>query len=163
VRLSELLLEQFIASFKSAPAELILDFDATDNPLHGQQLLCAYLRESRIDATKRNAAILKLLVRRLRQVWPDVRIVFRGDCGFCRQRIINWCERSGVRYIIGLARNARLSSGASDLCGRQRASARTFGVSSSLRVRFKVMCRYSLPASFPRKRESRRCIEWNHP
>ena len=83
---------------------MILDFDATDNPLHGQQegrffhgyydsycylplyvfcgqqLLCAYLRESRIDAAKHSAAILKLLVRRLRQVWPDVRITFRGDC-----------------------------------------------------------------------------------
>lgn len=45
---------------------------------------------------------------RLRQKWPQVRIVFRGDSGFCRQRILNWCERAGVRYIVGLARNARL-------------------------------------------------------
>jgi hypothetical protein len=133
VRLSELLVEQFIASFKSAPEELVLDFDATDNPLHGQQeqrfhgyydcycylplyvfcgqqLLCAYLRPSRIDAAKHAAAILKLLVRRLRQAWPEVRIIFRGDSGFCRQRIINWCERSGVHYIVGLARNARLEA-----------------------------------------------------
>ena len=56
------------------------------------------------------AAILKLLVRRLRQTWPEVRIIFRGDSGFCRQRIINWCERSGVHYIIGLARNAKLEA-----------------------------------------------------
>jgi len=134
VRLSELLVEQFIASFKLVPSELVLDFDATDNPLHGQQegrffhgyydcycylplyvfcgqqLLCAYLRPSRIDAAKHAAAILKLLVRRLREVWPDVRIVLRGDSGFCRQRLINWCERSGVHYIIGLARNARLEA-----------------------------------------------------
>jgi hypothetical protein len=134
VRLSELLLEQFIASFECAPEELVLDFDATDNPLHGQQqervfhgyydcycylplyvfcgqqLLCAYLRPSRIDAAKHAAAILKLLVRRLRQVWPAVRIIFRGDSGFCRQRIVNWCERSNVHYIIGLARNAKLEA-----------------------------------------------------
>ncbi len=134
VRLSELLVEQFIASFEQAPEELVLDFDATDNPLHGQQegrffhgyydcycylplyvfcgqqLLCAYLRPSRIDAARHAAAILKLLVRRLRQAWPQVRIVFRGDSGFCRQRIINWCERAGVHYIIGLARNARLEA-----------------------------------------------------
>lgn len=134
VRLSELLVEQFIASFKVPPEELVLDFDATDNPLHGQQegrffhgyydcycylplyvfcgqqLLCAYLRESRIDAARHAAAILKLLVRRLRQVWPQVRIVFRGDSGFCRQRIINWCERANVHYIIGLARNPRLEA-----------------------------------------------------
>jgi hypothetical protein len=134
VRLHRLLIEQFIASFKSAPKELVLDFDATDNPLHGQQeqrffhgyydsycylplyvfcgqqLLCAYLRPSRIDAAQHCAAILKLLVRRLRQAWPDVRIIFRGDSGFCRQRVINWCERSGVHYIIGLARNPRLEA-----------------------------------------------------
>jgi Transposase DDE domain group 1 len=134
VRLSQLLVEQFIASFEQPPEELVLDFDATDAPLHGQQeqrffhgyydsycylplyvfcgqqLLCAYLRPSRIDAAQHAAAILKLLARRLRQVWPAVRIVFRGDSGFCRQRLINWCERSGVHYLIGLARNARLEA-----------------------------------------------------
>jgi len=76
----------------------------------GQQLLCAYLRPSRIDGAQHAAAILKLLVRRLRQSWPNVRIVLRGDSGFCRQRIINWCERAGVHYIVGLARNARLQA-----------------------------------------------------
>lgn len=131
-RLHEVLVDQFIASFKTAPEELVLDFDATDNPLYGQQegrffhgyydsycylplyvfcgqqLLCAYLRPSRIDGAKHAAAIFKLLVKRLRQQWPAVRIVFRGDSGFCRQRIINYCERADVNYIIGLARNARL-------------------------------------------------------
>lgn len=131
-RLHEVLVEQFIASFKTAPEELVLDFDATDNPLYGQQegrffhgyydsycylplyvfcgqqLLCAYLRPSRIDGAKHAAAILKLLVTRLRQHWPQVRIVFRADSGFCRQPIINYCERSCVNYIIGLARNPRL-------------------------------------------------------
>ena len=71
----------------------------------GQQLLCAYLRPSRIDGARHAAAILKLLVTRLRQKWPVVRIVFRADSGFCRQRILNYCERAGVHYIIGLARN----------------------------------------------------------
>lgn len=132
VRLHQVLVEQFIASFKSEPKELVLDFDATDNPLHGQQegrffhgyydaycylplyvfcgqqLLCAYLRPSRMDGAKHAAAILKLLVTRLRQQWPAVRIIFRGDSGFCRQRILNYCERADVHYIVGLARNARL-------------------------------------------------------
>jgi hypothetical protein len=76
----------------------------------GQQLLCAYLRASRIDGAKHAGAILKLLVKRLRQQWPQVRIIFRGDSGFCRQRIINYCERCSVNYIIGLARNPRLQS-----------------------------------------------------
>ena len=69
-RLHEVLVEQFIASFKTAPEELVLDFDATDNALYGQQLLCAYLRPSRIDGAKHAAVILKLLVTRLRQKWP---------------------------------------------------------------------------------------------
>jgi hypothetical protein len=130
--LHQVLVDQFIASFKSAPEELILDFDATDNPLYGQQesrffhgyydsycylplyvfcgqqLLCCYLRPSRIDGAKHSAAILRLLVKRLRAAWPQVRIVFRGDSGFCRARIINYCERSEVNYIVGLARNPRL-------------------------------------------------------
>lgn len=133
-KLHQVLVEQFIKSFETPPEELILDFDATDNPLYGQQeerffhgyydsycylplyvfcgqqLLCAYLRPSRIDGARHAAAILKLLVQRLRKVWPQVRIVFRGDSGFCRQRIINYCERANVHYIIGLARNARLQA-----------------------------------------------------
>ena len=76
----------------------------------GQQLLCAYLRPSCIDGARHAAAILKLLVRRLRQEWPDVRSIFRGDSGFCRARIINWGERADVHYIVGLARNARLQA-----------------------------------------------------
>jgi hypothetical protein len=133
-RLHRVLVEQFVASFKNAPEEWVLDFDATDNPLYGQQeggffhgyydsycylplyvfcgqqLLCAYLRPSRIDGARHAAAILELLVRRMRQAWPNVRIIFRGDSGFCRQLIINWCERSGVHSIVGVARNARLEA-----------------------------------------------------
>ena len=113
VRLHRLLVDQFVASFKTAPKELVPDFDATDNPLHGQQeqrffhgyydsycyvpmyvfcgqqLLCAYLRPSRIDAAQHTAAILKLLVDRLRQTRPEVRIIFRGGSDLCRPRAIN--------------------------------------------------------------------------
>ena len=126
------LVEQFIASFAVAPEALILDFDATDDPVHGQQagrffhgyyghycflplyvfcgeqLLVSYLRPSNIDAATHSAAIFKLLVRRLRQAWPGVRILFRGDSGFCRQRLLNWCERHGCHYMLGLAKNSRL-------------------------------------------------------
>jgi hypothetical protein len=126
------LVEKFIASHERAPEELIVDIDASDVPLHGQQerhefhayydhhcylplyvfcgqaLLVSYLRRSRIDAAKHAAAVIRLLVGRLRRAWPAVRIVVRGDSGFCRQRLIRWCERAGVGYLIGLARNARL-------------------------------------------------------
>ena len=117
----------------------ILDFDATDDPVHGnqekrffhgyydhycflplyvfcgEQLLCAYLRPSKIDGAKHAWAILSLLVKRIRQSWPDVRIIFRGDSGFCRHRMLSWCERKGVRYIVGIAKNVRLNTLASDL------------------------------------------------
>ncbi len=68
------------------------------------------MRPSCIDGARHAAAILKLLVKRLRQTWPTVRIILRGHSGFCRQRIMNWCERAGVHYIVGLARNARLEA-----------------------------------------------------
>jgi len=132
VATSRILVEQFIASFKEAPTELIFDFDATDDIVHGnqdgrhfstyydnycflplyvfcgEQLLVAYLRPAKKDAALHAAAILKLLVTRLRQVWPDVRILFRGDSGFCRPRLMNWCERNAVDYVVGLAKNSRL-------------------------------------------------------
>jgi hypothetical protein len=131
-RMAEVLVEAFIASHDTPPKELILDFDATDDAVHGnqqgrffhgyydhycflplyvtcgQQLLVAYLRPSNIDAARHSRAILKLLVRRLRRQWPEVRILFRADSGFCRWRLLRWCDRHGVDYIIGLAKNARL-------------------------------------------------------
>jgi hypothetical protein len=126
--------ESFIDSFKGQPApkELILDFDATDDIIHGhqegrffqgyynhycflplyvfcgQQLLVAYLRPSNIDGAKHTWAILSLLVKRIRQEWPEVRIIFRGDAGFCRWRMLRWCDRHEVGYIVGIAKNAVL-------------------------------------------------------
>jgi hypothetical protein len=129
-KMAEVFVEQFIQSYDQPPTELILDFDATDDPLHGQQegrffhgfydgycylplyvfcgdrLLTAYLRPSNIDAAKHSRAVLKLLVKRLRRAWPGVRIVVRADSGFCRWRLLRWCERHDVHYLIGLARNA---------------------------------------------------------
>jgi len=126
------LIDQFIASHKTAPEELVLDIDASDVPLHGNQelsqfhayydhhcylplyvfcgqaMLACYLRPSKIDGAKHAAALIKLLVTRLRKNWPTTRFIVRGDSGFCRRRLLQWCERSGVGYVIGLARNARL-------------------------------------------------------
>jgi DDE family transposase len=131
--LHAVIVERFIASFKEAPSELVLDFDATDDPVHGrqegrffhgyydqycflplyvfcgEQLLVAYLRPSKIDAAKHAWAILALLVRRLRQAWPLVQIILRADSGFCRQRMLAWCERHDVGYVVGLAKNSRLN------------------------------------------------------
>jgi len=134
IRMNALLVEMFIESFDAPPEEIVLDFDATDDPLHGDQigrffhgyydcycflplyvfcgdqLLCAYLRSSKIDGAKHAWAILALLTKRLREIWPDVKITFRGDSGFCRWRMLRWCDNNGVRYIVGLAKNKRLTA-----------------------------------------------------
>ncbi len=130
--LNRVLVDQFVASHSKTPEELILDIDASDIPLHGDQegkefhayydhhcylplyvycgksLLACILRNSRIDGAKHAAAIIKLLVSHLRKVWPAVNLIVRGDSGFCRQRLIRWCERHDVGYVIGMARNKRL-------------------------------------------------------
>jgi hypothetical protein len=132
VRIAAALVETFIAAHATPPAELVLDFDATDDPVHGNQenrffhgyydqycflplyvfcgshLLVAYLRPAKIDVAKHAWAILALLVKRFRQAWPSVRIVFRADSGFCRWKLLRWCDRHGVGYLVGLAKNAVL-------------------------------------------------------
>jgi hypothetical protein len=144
VRMFKVFVEQFIASHQAPPQELVLDFDATDDLVHGRQegrffhgyydaycflplyvfcgdqLLVAYLRPANIDAARHSRAILKLLVERFRQVWPGVRIVFRGDSGFCRWRLLRWCDRHGVDYVVGLAKNDALKR----LARRSRVQAR---------------------------------------
>jgi hypothetical protein len=132
VDIARVFVEMFIKSYSSAPKELVLDFDATDDPIHGNQvnrffhgyydqycflplyvfcghhLLVSYLRPANIDAATHTWAILSLLVKRFRQEWPDVKIIFRGDSGFCRWKMLRWCERHDVGYIVGLAKNKRL-------------------------------------------------------
>jgi hypothetical protein len=132
VRMARALVETFIAAQPTPPTELVLDFDATDDPVHGNQenrffhgyydhycflplyvfcgshLLVAYLRPAKIDVAQHAWAILALLVKRFRQAWPGVRIIFRGDSGFCRWKLLRWCDRHGVGYIVGLAKNAEL-------------------------------------------------------
>jgi hypothetical protein len=128
------LVERFIVSYKRPPRRLVLDFDATDDAVHGNQegrffhgyydhycflplyvfcgsqLLVSYLRPSSADPARHVWAILALLVRRLRQEWPEVEIVFRGDSQLCRWRVLAWCERHGVGYIVGLAKNNRVQA-----------------------------------------------------
>lgn len=132
VAINKQMVEAFIASHKASPTELILDFDATENPIYGEQdgkyyngfyrsncflplhifcgkaLLVNYLRTSKTDGAHHAWAILSLLVKRFRQVWPNVKIIFRADCGFCRPEILTWCEKKMVGYIVGIAGNTRL-------------------------------------------------------
>jgi hypothetical protein len=130
--MDELLVNIFLEAHEEPPAEIVLDLDATDVPLHGQQerrffhgyydsycylplyifcgdhLLCARLRPADIDAAKGSAWEVRRLVRRIRARWPGVRIIVRADSGFCRERLMRWCERHDVDYVLGLARNDRL-------------------------------------------------------
>lgn len=122
----------FLAAYQKAPAEIVLDLDATDDPLHGEQegrffhgyyggycylplyifcgshLLCSRLREANVDASFGAVAELERIVARIRQRWPEVRIIVRGDSGFAREELMSWCESHGVDFVLGLARNARL-------------------------------------------------------
>ena len=132
--MSTVLVDVFIESFKKPPKEIILDFDATDDPVHGHQLgrfyhgyykgycflplyvfcgkhlLAGYLRPSNIDGAYGAWSILKLLSEHIRKVWPDVKIIFRADSGFCRHLMMDWCDKNHIEYIIGIARNPRLES-----------------------------------------------------
>jgi len=136
--INTIMVETFIKSFKKPPKELILDFDATDDRVHGEQegrffhgyydeycflplyvfcgerILVSYLRESKIDPAKHAWAILSLLVKRFRRAWPGVRIIFRADSGFCRWRLMRWCDSHDVRYVIGIAKNSRLNEAAEE-------------------------------------------------
>jgi hypothetical protein len=138
VAIAAVLVEQFLAAHPTPPEHLILDFDATDDPVHGDQerrffrgyydhhcflplyvfcgdeLLVAYLRPSKIDAAKHTRAVLKLLVEKLRGVWPKVKITIRADSGFCRRRLMRWCDSHGVGYVLGLAKNTVLERSACD-------------------------------------------------
>src|SRR6516164_2120477 len=129
-----LLVAVFLEAHREEPEEIILDLDATDDPLHGEQegrffhgyyghycylplyifcgefLLCARLRSSNIDASAGSVAELQRIVAQIRSVWPLVRIVVRGDSGFCREELMAWCEAEGLAYLLGLAKNERLKA-----------------------------------------------------
>ena len=86
----------------------------------GDHLLAAYLRPSNIDNARHALGILRLLVKRIRRVWPKVRIIYRGDSGFCRWKAMRWCDKHGVGYILGLAKNSRVAEEAGPLLALAR-------------------------------------------
>ena len=130
--IDELLVQVFLESHQQAPAEIVLDVDTTDLPLHGHQegrffhgyydaycylplyifcgehILCARLRESNHDAAFGSLAEIQRIVAQIRAAWPEVKIVLRGDSGFCRNELMSWCENNRVDFVFGLARNQRL-------------------------------------------------------
>ena len=141
--------EVFLDGHLEMPEQLILDLDATDDRIHGSQegrffhgyyggycylplyifcgthLLCARLRRSNIDASEGSVKELERIVGPIRQRWPEVKLLVRGDSAFAREELMSWCEQQGVDYVFGLARNPRLEQAlesaferAEDLCAR---------------------------------------------
>jgi hypothetical protein len=130
--IDELLVTLFLESQRKAPRSIVLDLDATDTPLHGKQearffhgyynhycylplyifcgdqLLCARLRPSNIDASAGSLEEVQRIVGQIRKAWPNTQIILRADSGFCREELMAWCEQHAVDYVFGFARNQRL-------------------------------------------------------
>ena len=130
--IDELLVTLFLESQHKAPRSIVLDLDATDTPLHGKQearffhgyynhycylplyifcgdqLLCARLRPSNIDASAGSLEEVQRIVTQIRKAWPHTQIILRADSGFCREELMAWCEQHAVDYVFGFARNKRL-------------------------------------------------------
>src|SRR5512135_142542 len=128
----QLLVTLFLQAHREPPERIVLDLDATDDPIHGHQLgrffhgyyknycylplyifcgdhlLCVRLRPSDIDASAGALKQLQRIVAQIREAWPGVKITIRGDSGFCRDPIMTWCEENGVDYLLGLAQHKRL-------------------------------------------------------
>ena len=131
-QIESVFVDVFLQLHRKPPKRIVLDIDATDDPLHGDQLgkffhgyyksycylplyifcgdhlLCAKLRPADIDGAAGTVKQLNRIVGQIRRKWPDVQIVIRGDSGFCRENIMVWCEANNVGYILGLAKNDRL-------------------------------------------------------
>jgi hypothetical protein len=162
-----LLVQVFLEAHREAPKEIILDLDATDDPLHGQQegrffhgyyghycylplyifcgefLLCARLRSSNIDASAGSLEELQRIVEQIRSAWPLVRIVVRGDCGFCREELMAWCEANRVDYLLGLAKNERLKAEIETQLGEAKAQYQETGRAARLFHEFVYQTRES--------------------
>jgi hypothetical protein len=151
VAIENLLVDLFVEAHERAPDQIVLDLDATDDPLHGDQegrffhgyydshcylplyvtcgrhLLAAKLRRSNIDGAAGVEVELARIVGRLRAKWPWVRILVRADSGFAREWLMAWCEENGVDYVFGLARNERLAAEIEWHLARARAESQRTG------------------------------------
>jgi hypothetical protein len=132
VAIRKLLVDLFLEAHAKAPNEIILDLDATDDPVHGNQegrffhgyydcycylplyifcgrhLLVAKLRQANLDAAAGVLEEVARVVAQIRGRWPHVRILVRADSGFARDELMTWCEVNGVHFVLGLAKNDRL-------------------------------------------------------
>jgi hypothetical protein len=128
----DLLVSVFLDAHPVAPQQIVLDIDTTDMALHGDQegkfyhgyykhycylplyifcgdhVLCARLRPSSIGPAVGSRKEVERIVHQIRQSWPEVRIILRGDSGFCSDELMTWCEKNRVDFVVGMARNSRV-------------------------------------------------------
>jgi hypothetical protein len=170
--MKKLFVRVFLKAHARPPKRIVLDLDATDDPIHGNQegrffhgyykcycylplyifcgrhLLLAKLRPANIDAAAGAKEEIALVVAQIRQIWPDVDIWLRADSGFCREDLMAWCEAQGVHYVFGLARNPRLETLIADELAEAEARAKDSGKPERL---FKEL-RYQTLNSWSRER-----------
>jgi Transposase DDE domain group 1 len=130
--IARLPIDIFLEAHREPPSRIVLDLDATDDPLYGEQegrhfhgyydcycylplyvfcgrhLLAAKLRSSSVEAADGSVEEVARIVGQIRERWPRTTIVIRADSGFCRDDLMAWCETNAVQYVLGLAGNARL-------------------------------------------------------
>jgi hypothetical protein len=164
--------DAFLQVHSRAPKRIVLDLDATDDPLHGHQLgrffhgyyksycylplyifcgshlLCAKLRPSNIDAAAGSVRQLERIIGQIRKQWPKVKIVIRGDSGFCRDNLMSWCESNQVQYVLGLAKNTRLRR----ILGKERHEAKQLFQRTGQAARVYKDFRYRTRSSWSRQR-----------
>lgn len=127
-------MDTFLDSYDEPPEEIILDYDATDDTVHGNQarryfngfynsycflplyvfcgdqILASHLRPSSVGAAHHARAVTKLLVQKIRSRWPNVKIILRGDSGFAIEKLMRWCDKNDVGYVFGLQKNTVLEA-----------------------------------------------------
>jgi hypothetical protein len=178
--IERLLVELFIESHRQPPEEIIVDLDATDDPLHGRQegrffhgyydcycylplyvfcgdqLLAAKLRTANIDAAAGAVEEVARIVAQIRERWPAVAIVLRADSGFAREALMAWCEANGVDYIFGLAKNRRLVKAIAGELAEAKKESKSTGTAAR---RFKDFS-WSTRTSWTRQRRVIAKAEW---
>jgi hypothetical protein len=172
--IDDFFINMFLNSYQSVPEWIVLDADATDDPTHGNQegrffhgyyghyyflplyifcddhLLCARLRPSNIDPAAGIVEELSRIISGIRRRWPSVKIIIRGDSGFCRDNLMSWCEsQDRVYYLLGLSKNNRLTT----ILGRAMGKAKRRFFQTGEPARFFRMFTYRTRRSWSRKRQ----------
>lgn len=180
--IERLLVELFLDAHRSPPKQIVLDLDATDDPIHGHQegrffhgyydcfcylplyvfcgrhLLAAKLRRSSIDASAGAREEIERIVGQIRGRWPRVRVLLRADSGFARDALMSWCEANRIDYVFGLARNARLEGTLATELARVESASRQTGAPARV---FKEL-RWTTLDSWSRRRRVIAKAEWTH-